>query len=156
MYLLTNFRVGTIISCYVGVVIGSVISTFNTIQYFYEVNKAISTLIKTLILLINPFFLKALFLYPLNTSENLTIFWCFQGVEKWCIGNKWVNVQCVKQTVIQDFDQPIDSLIVTLIGRITAKKMSEYGFSMTCIFPYKDRIPFNSGLTTYMRRYWPD
>ena len=74
MYLLTNFRVGTIISCYVGVVIGSVISTFNTIQYFYEVNKAISTLIKTLILLINPFFLKALFLYPLNTSENLTIF----------------------------------------------------------------------------------
>ena len=29
---------------------------------------------------------------PLKTSENLTIFWCFQGKEKRCIGNKWVNL----------------------------------------------------------------
>ena len=28
----------------------------------------------------------------LNTSGRLlTVFWCFQGVEKGCIGNKWVN-----------------------------------------------------------------
>ena len=37
----------------------------------------------------NPFVPNALFLYPLKTSENLIDFWCFQGVEKMCIGNKW-------------------------------------------------------------------
>ena len=30
-------------------------------------------------------------LNPLRTSESLTVFWCFRGVEKGCIGNKWVN-----------------------------------------------------------------
>ena len=30
----------------------------------------------------NRFVPNAPFLYPLNTFENLTIFWCFQGVEK--------------------------------------------------------------------------
>ena len=33
----------------------------------------------------------ALFLYPLETSENRKVLWCFQGVEKGCIRNKWVN-----------------------------------------------------------------
>ena len=28
---------------------------------------------------------------PLKTSENLRVFWCFQGVEKGCIGNDWVK-----------------------------------------------------------------
>ena len=41
-------------------------------------------------LLVNPFVLNAPFLYPPKT-ENLTVFWCFQGVEKGCTGNKWVN-----------------------------------------------------------------
>ena len=36
--------------------------------------------------LINPFVPSSSFLYPLKTSENLTVFWCFQGVEKGCIG----------------------------------------------------------------------
>ena len=40
---------------------------------------------------VNPFVLSASFLYPLITSENLTFFWCFQRVEKGCIGNKWVK-----------------------------------------------------------------
>ena len=31
------------------------------------------------------------FLYPLKTSEDLKVFWCFQGLEKGCIGNTWVN-----------------------------------------------------------------
>ena len=39
----------------------------------------------------NPFFPNALFLYPLKTSENRKIFWCFQGVVNGCIGKKWVN-----------------------------------------------------------------
>ena len=30
------------------------------------------------------------FLYPLKTLENLPVF-CFQGVEKGFMGNKWVN-----------------------------------------------------------------
>ena len=39
----------------------------------------------------NPFVPNAPFLYPLNASENLTVFRCFQGLEKGCIGNEWVN-----------------------------------------------------------------
>ena len=39
----------------------------------------------------NPFVANAPFLYSLKTPENLTVFWSFQGVEKGCIGNKWVN-----------------------------------------------------------------
>ena len=38
-----------------------------------------------------PFFPNVPFLHSLKTSENLMIFWCFQGVEKGCIGNKWTN-----------------------------------------------------------------
>ena len=38
----------------------------------------------------NPFVPRAPFLYSLKT-ENLTFFWCFQEVEKKCIGNEWVN-----------------------------------------------------------------
>ena len=42
-------------------------------------------------LLFNPFVPNAPFLYPLKTSENCKVFWCFQGVKKRSIGNKWVN-----------------------------------------------------------------
>ena len=31
------------------------------------------------------------FTTPLKTLENRKVFWYFQGVEKWCIGNKWVK-----------------------------------------------------------------
>ena len=31
------------------------------------------------------------FLYSLKTSENGKIFWCFQGIEKGCIGNEWLK-----------------------------------------------------------------
>ena len=40
---------------------------------------------------INPFIPDAPFLYPLETSENLKVFWCFQGVEKRCIENEWIK-----------------------------------------------------------------
>ena len=35
-------------------------------------------------------------MHPFSTpwkhrSENLAIFWCFQGIEKECIGNEWVK-----------------------------------------------------------------
>ena len=38
----------------------------------------------------NPIVLDAPFLYPLKTSENLTVFWCFQRVKKGYIGNEWI------------------------------------------------------------------
>ena len=41
---------------------------------------------------INLFVPNANFLYPLKTSENLPVFWCFQGLEEGCIENKLVNV----------------------------------------------------------------
>ena len=40
---------------------------------------------------INLFVPNALFLYPLKTPENLTVFLCFHGVEKGYIGNEWVK-----------------------------------------------------------------
>ena len=41
--------------------------------------------------LVNPFVPSAPFLYPRKTLENLTVSRCFQGLEKGCIGNKWVK-----------------------------------------------------------------
>ena len=43
-----------------------------------------------LLRLFNPFVPNAPILYPLKTSENRKV---FQGVEKGCIGNKWVKIQ---------------------------------------------------------------
>ena len=40
---------------------------------------------------INPFVPNAPFLYPLKTSENLKIFWCFKEVEKGYTGYEWVR-----------------------------------------------------------------
>ena len=31
------------------------------------------------------------FLYPLKHRKTLTVFWCFQGIEKGCIWNEWVK-----------------------------------------------------------------
>ena len=44
---------------------------------------------------INPSAPNAPFLYPLKSSENLKVFWCFQGVEKECIGKKWDKIYCL-------------------------------------------------------------
>ena len=41
--------------------------------------------------LLNTFVSNAPFLYSLKTSVDRKVFWCFPGVEKGCIGNKWVN-----------------------------------------------------------------
>ena len=52
---------------------------------------------------INPFLPSAPFLYPLKTSGNRKVFYCFQGVEKGYIGNEWINVRTLKNT--QHFQQ---------------------------------------------------
>ena len=41
--------------------------------------------------LFNPFVSNEPFLHSLKTLKNREVFWCFQGVEKGCIGNKWVK-----------------------------------------------------------------
>ena len=41
---------------------------------------------------VNPFAPNGPFLYSLKTPENITVFWCFQGLEKGCIGNKWIKL----------------------------------------------------------------
>ena len=50
----------------------------------------------------NPFVPNAPFLYPLKASENRKVFRCFQGVEKGCTGNKWVNIATSNDSVIND------------------------------------------------------
>ena len=40
----------------------------------------------------NPFVSSAPFLYLGKTSENRKVFGYFQGVEKSCTGNEWVNM----------------------------------------------------------------
>ena len=45
---------------------------------------------------INPFVPNAPFSYPLKTRENRMVFWCFQGVEKGCIGYEWVKNEMFK------------------------------------------------------------
>ena len=42
--------------------------------------------------LVNPFVPNAPFLCPVKTSKNRKVFSYFSGVEKGCIGNKWVNL----------------------------------------------------------------
>ena len=46
---------------------------------------------------VNPFIPNAPFLYPLKASENRKVFWCFQRVEKGCIGNEWVKIVSLVQ-----------------------------------------------------------
>ena len=50
---------------------------------------------------INPFVVNAQFLYPLETSENLTIFWYIQGVEKGSIGNNRIKLLRTNLPIIQ-------------------------------------------------------
>ena len=45
---------------------------------------------------INPFVSNAPFLYPLKTS----VFWCFQRVEKGCIGNEWVHFENERECIL--------------------------------------------------------
>ena len=50
----------------------------------------------------NPFIPNVPFFYPLKTSENRKVFWCFQGIQKGCIGNECVWVKLVSKHVFVD------------------------------------------------------
>ena len=45
---------------------------------------------------LNPFVPDVTFLYPRKTLGNPTVFWCFQGVERGCIGNEWVHNKVIQ------------------------------------------------------------
>ena len=40
----------------------------------------------------NPVQSSVVLLYPLKTSENPKVFWCFQGLKQWNTRLKWVNL----------------------------------------------------------------
>ena len=54
---------------------------------------SLAFLLHSICCLINPFIPKKPFLYPLKIWENFKVFWCFQEVERMCIGNKWVKTK---------------------------------------------------------------
>ena len=61
---------------------------------------------------INPFVPNAPFFYPLKTAENLSVFWCFQGIEKGCIGNEWGKSAGEKEAFLQKMTQRAANLIL--------------------------------------------
>ena len=68
--------------------------------------------------MIKPFVPNASFLYPLKTSENLTVFWCFQGIEKGWIRNEWVNT-------IKDCNEYMGYQIIPKFHRNWSHQISE-------------------------------
>ena len=63
----------------------------------------------------NPFVPSAPFLYPLKTSENLTVFWCFQEVKKGFFGSKWVNVP-LKTLLLSSYTSALHLIIIQHIN----------------------------------------
>ena len=70
---------------------------------------------------INPFFPNASFLYPVKTSENRKVSWCFQGEEKECIGNEWVKDpvrhlwSCAFAKIVDRVERAIERWLTQLI-----------------------------------------
>ena len=48
------------------------------------------------ILLVSAFFMEKVSVFV----KNIKVFWCFQGVEKGCIGNKWVKLYAFFQVFV--------------------------------------------------------
>ena len=72
----------------------------------------------------NPFVSNAPFLYLLKTSENLTVFWYFQGVEKRCTGNEWVNFEVLKR----------DIYLSCWFRSMVLRKENEFSFVLTKMY----------------------
>ena len=66
--------------------------------------------------------------FPMHSFRNsLTVFWCFQGLEKGCIGNKWVI------TVFWIDDALFGKLIITFITFIAIRNYY-FSFDLTLLF----------------------
>ena len=83
-----HFQVMHLIS---NILLDKVTKTVNEQLTFCKLKIVFNELCTQELILLNPFVPDALFFQPLKTSENLAVFWCFQGVEKGCIGNEWVK-----------------------------------------------------------------
>ena len=70
--------------------VSNVFTTFGISNVFANVHIK-TVLVKFRYFKLNPFVTNALIPYPLKISENRKIFWCFQGEERACIGNKSVK-----------------------------------------------------------------
>ena len=95
--------------------------------------------------MLNPFVPNAPFYYPLNTSENLPVFWCIQGVEKGCIGNKWVNqIPFVKISDAKAADVNPKSIVNFDFKSIRLKSLSYVKVSKDSItsFTFQIRVYF--------------
>ena len=66
---------------------------------------------------------------PFSTAENLTVFWCFQAVEKRCIGNEWVKqrIEKVFLTTIKMFSTDHFFIVILCI---------KVSFYFLCLFFY--------------------
>ena len=56
---------------------------------------------------VNQFVSNATFLYPVKHQRTVKVFWCFQGVEKGYIGNKWVNIGLKLDTLHKKIKFPV-------------------------------------------------
>ena len=88
--------------------------------------------------LINPFVPNAPFLYHLKISENLTVF-CFQGVQKECIGSEWVKPVEIKWKInwkrlktLLTFQSIMQLQIIMQQRHI----LNQYHFSKTLIYEW--------------------
>ena len=68
---------------------------------------------------LNPFLPNTPFLYPLKTSENRKVFWCFQEVGKACIGNKWVKA--FKSCLWRNETSRLDEWVVRILCSVNFK-----------------------------------
>ena len=105
----------------------------------------------------NPFVASAPFLYPLKISENLPVFWCFQGLEKRCIGNKWFDLfkvfRCITLTnIVYRCMTLIDLLFCgkQSLSRLKANRTSVYKcYIYTCSRTFRNihrKTPFSECL----------
>ena len=85
-----------------------------SIGWFYESFHKLHSKI-----LLNPFVPNATFLYPLRTSENLTVF-CFQRVEKECIGNEIMLHRSVPQKLMVNL---LENTSILLYVKFTSRTL---------------------------------
>ena len=103
------------------------------------------------------------FLYPLKISEILTVFWCFQGVEKGCIGKELVNTQllrCYFPTGIYVFriengNRTIFKNLLNLKSIVTQNRSQTFFCCFHCwLWTGKCRLGENNLSTTSKKFQW--
>ena len=78
----------------------------------------------------------ALWVDAVESHRNLTVF-CFQGVEKWCIGNYWVNSVSLKYVLE---NKTAFCLIPICSGAIGCKRWRSFCYNLSLV--QKDWVSF--------------